>query len=351
MSHGRRESQWLVICRCLAILCRAQRGPASREELIEAVLLQEGPAAYGEVEGEALHSRFENDLHRIRDKLRVDLYFDRGAGGYVIKDTWLPLLDLPDEDLATIAWLEQTFDHDSPQHDEVHALLGRLRFCLAPERRAKIERHRTALVVDLGQRDEDKIAPAVRDGLTRALTQRQRVEFNYRSPQHKDGLPRRHVVDPYEPSYFDTVRGHYYLRGWCHYIVGPLGRQEVGDYLDYRLGRMSDLQVLPNRLPPFPPRARRYSVVYELTPQVARLGITRHPRIEIEAVERRDDGSVLVRGTTDSVFWAIQTLMHYRYQCRVLGGPQMLREMRATVRKMAQMYAEEEGGITHAPSS
>jgi predicted DNA-binding transcriptional regulator YafY len=341
MSRGRRESQWLVIRRCLAIICRAQRGPASREELIQAVLLQEGPTAYGEAEGEARQSRFENDLGRIRDKLRVDLYFDRREDGYVIRDAWLPLLDLPDEDLATIAWLEQTFDHDSPQHDEVHALLGRLRFYLAPERRGKIERCRAALVMDLGQRDEDKIPPAVWDGLTRALTQRQRVEFHYLSPHYEDGVPRRHVVDPYEPPYFDTVRGHYYLRGWCRYIVGPLGRQEIGDYRDYRLGRMSHLQVLPDKLPPFPPSARRYSVVYELTPQVARLGITHHPRIEIEATEQRDDGSVLVRGTTDSLFWAIQALMHYRYNCRVLGGPEMLREMRATVQKMAAMYAEE----------
>jgi predicted DNA-binding transcriptional regulator YafY len=338
MSRGRRESQWLVMRRCLAIIHRAQRSPASQGELIQAVLDQEESDAYGEIEDEALQRRFENDLRRIRDKLMVDLYFDQQAGGYVIKDTWLPLLDLPDEDLATIAWLEQTFGHDSPQHDEVHALLGRLRSYLAPERRAKIERHRTALVMDLGQRDEDKISATVWQGLTQALTQRQRVEFHYLSPQYEEGVPRRHVVDPYEPPYFDTVRGHYYLRGWCRYIVSPLGQQEAGQYIYYRLGRMSDLQVLPNKLPPFPPPARRYSVVYELTPQVARLGITHHPRIEIEAKERRDDGSVLVRGTTDSVFWAIQSLMHYRHNCRVLGGPEMLREMRATVQKMAEIY-------------
>ncbi len=341
MSRGRRESHWLVICRCLAILGRAQRGPAEWKELVQAVLDQEGSEAYGETEGWALRHRLENDLKRIREHLWIDLYFDQQAGGYVIKDTWLPLLDLPDDDLATIAWLEQTFDHDSPQHDEVHALLGRLRSYLSPERRAKIERWRTSLVMDLGQRDEDKIPSAVWDGLTRALTQRQRIEFNYRSPQHEDGLPRRHVVDPYE-RYFDTVRGHYYLKGWCHYIVGPLGQQERGDYFYYRLGRISDLQVLPNRLPPFPPPARRYSVVYELTPQIARLGITRHRPIEIEAVEQRADGSAVVRGTTDSIFWAIQALMHYRHNCRVLGGPEMRREMQATVQKMAEMYAKEE---------
>lgn len=341
MSRGRRESHWLVIRRCLAIVRQVQRGPARWEDLIRAVLDQEGPDAYGETEGKALRRRLENDLRRIRNGLLVDLYFDRRVGGHVIRDTWLPLLDLPDADLTTIAWLEQTFDFDSPQHDEVHALLGRLRFYLAPERRAVIERCRTALVVDLAQRDEDEILPAVREGLTKALVERRRIEFHYRSPQQEDGMPRRHVVAPYE-RYFDTVRGHYYLRGWCHYTDGPLGRYEQGRYFHYRLGRISDLRVLPDKLPPFPPSAPRYVVEYELTPQVARLGITHHREIEIEEIKRREDGSALVRGETDNLFWAVRTLLHYGPNCRVLGGPEMVRKMREVVGKMAEIYGMRE---------
>ena len=101
MSPGRRESEWLVIRRCLAIIQRAQRGPAGRDELIEAVLAQEGPEAYGETKGDALRRRLENDLQRIRENLMVDLRFDHQAGGYAIRDTWLPLLDLPDDELAS----------------------------------------------------------------------------------------------------------------------------------------------------------------------------------------------------------------------------------------------------------
>jgi len=37
MTRGKRESSWLVIRRCLAIIRRAQRGPASREELLQAM--------------------------------------------------------------------------------------------------------------------------------------------------------------------------------------------------------------------------------------------------------------------------------------------------------------------------
>ena len=339
MPQGKRGSQWLVIRRCLALIQRAQRGPASQDELLQAVLNQEGPEAYGETSGKALQRRLENDLHRIRNDLLVDLYFDRRVGGYVIRDTWLPLLDLPDKDLATIAWLEQTFGHDSPQHDEVHALLGRLRFYLAPERSVVIERRHTALAMDLGQRDEDEISPAVWAGLTKALVKRRRVEFAYRSPQQEDGVPRRHVVDPDE-RYFDTVRGHYYLRGWCHYTDGPLGRYEQGRYFYYRLGRIADLRVLPNKLPATLPTAPRYAVEYELTPQVAQLGITHHRGLEITKIERQETGGVVVSGTTDNLFWAVRTLLHYGPNCRVLGGPEMLWEMRKVVREMAKIYAE-----------
>jgi predicted DNA-binding transcriptional regulator YafY len=340
MPRGKRESHWLVICRCLAIVRRAQRGPASRDELIRAVLAQEGADAYGNAQGNPLYRRLENDLRHIRYSLQVDLYFSRQEGGYVIRDTWLPLLDLPDEDLATVAWLEETFGMESPQHDEIHDLLGRLRLYLTMERRAEIERHRTALTVDLRQRDEDDIPPAVWDGLTKALTGRRRVEFDYLSPQYEDNLPRRHVVDSYE-RYFDAARGHYYLRGWCLVASGPEGQAGPGAYIYYRLGRISNLRVLPHKMPPFPPTAPRYPVVYELTPQVARLGVTRHPEIAIQEIERRVDGSALVRGETDNLFWAVQTLLHYGPNCRVLGGPEMVEKVRETVRAMAELYREE----------
>lgn len=320
MSRGSRERQWLVLRRCLAIIYRVQRGPATWKELVQAVLAQEGKDAYGGAEGRALYRRLENDMRRIRKELMVDLYFDRQAGGYVLRDTWLPLLDLPDEDLATIAWLEQTFDCGSPQHDEVHALLGRLRLYLALERRAMLERCHTALAVNLRRRDEDEIPPAVWDRLTKALIERRQITFDYLSPHYEDGLPRRHIVDPYE-RYFDTTRGHYYLRGWCHAIIGLEGRSEPGDYIRYRLGRIFNLNVLPQKLPPFPPPPRRYPVVYELAPQVARLGVTHHPEILIRKVERREDGSALVQGEADSPFFAVQTLLHYGPTCRVLGGP------------------------------
>ena len=334
---GKRESQWLVLRRCLAIIRRVQRGPACWEELIQAVIAQEGPAAYGEAQGGALRRRLENDLQRIRENLGVDLYFDRQADSYVIREAWQPLLDLPDEDLATVAWLEQTFDHDSPQHDEVHALLGRLRLYLALERRAVIEHCRTALVIDLGRRDDDQVPPAVWDKLTKALLERRQVELLYLSPQYADGRPRRHVVEPYE-RYFDTAHGHYYLHAYCRCVEGPEGREEPYCYKTYRVGRILAATVLPHKMSPLAPPTRRYAVEYELAPRVARLGVTRHQWIHIEHVEQREDGSAVVRGETENLFWAVRSLLHYGATCWVTGGPEMVQEMRRIVEAMAAMY-------------
>ena len=182
------------------------------------------------------------------------------------------------------------------------------------------------------------------EGLTSALVQRRRIELAYRSPQQEDSEPRRHVADPYE-RFFDTVRGHYYLRGWCHCTDGPLGRRDQRRYFSYRLGRIAALEMLSNKLPPFPPSAPRYAVVYELMPQVARLGVTRHREIAIIGIEQREDGSAVVRGTTDNPFWMVRTLLHYGPNCQVIGGPEMKREMRKVVGQMAELYQEKGGTI------
>jgi predicted DNA-binding transcriptional regulator YafY len=337
---GTRESQWAVLRRCLAIIRRVQRGPAQWTDLVRAVCRQEGAEAYGPDQGDTQHRRLEKDLERIRGHLDIELHYDRRAEAYAIGGDGLPLLDLPDDDLATLAWLQQTFEPDAPNHDAVQALLDRLQLYLGPERREAVERQRSTLAVDLGQRDEDGIAETVWDGLTRALVQRRRIEFLYASPQQTDVTPRRHVVDPYE-RYFDTTRGHYYLRGWCRETQGPRGRRLQECYFDYRLGRMRDLQVLPDKLPPQAPPATHYAVEYELSPRVARLGVTRQPGIEILTVEQRPDGGALVHGRTTDPFLAVQSLLHYGPNCCVLGGQEVLGHMQAVVKRMAESYRKE----------
>lgn len=336
MAHGKRESEWLVIRRCLAIIRRLQQGPANWRALVEAVLAED-EEAYGYTAGQALYKRLRNDLDRLRNNLYIDIRADRRSGEYTIHTLDTPLLNLPNEDLMTIAWLEQTFNPNSPKYREVRAFLQRLQLYLPAARRAQIEQQRTLLMMDLGQRDEDRIDPQVEMGLVQALTRRQRVEFDYYSPQHEDEQPRRHVVDIFEPAYFDTERGHYYVYGWCHYAVTPTGQDTVEDYITYRLGRIHNLKLLPNKLPASPPIPRQYPVKYWLAPEVARYGVTQRRWITIEQVETQADG-VIIAGVTPHPFFAVQELMHYRHNCQVLGGAEMLNRMRNTVQEMARLY-------------
>ncbi len=336
MARGNRESQWLVIRRCLAIVRRLQRGPATWQQLVAAVRADE-PEAYGLTEGRPLYKRFRRDVERLRDSLGVDIRADRRTNEYTLIEADPPLLDLPDADVATLAWLEQTFSPASPHYREVRALLGRLQSYLSAERRAQLDQQRTALVLDLGQRDEDRLDPEVEAGLREALVRRRRVEFDYTSPSHEDGHPRRHVADIYEPAYFDPERGHYYVYGYCHYAVTPTGRDRVENYIVYRLGRMQNLKLLPDKLPPSPPLPKQYPVRYWLAARVARGGVTQRRWIIIERVEPVDDG-VIVHGTTPHPFFAVQELMHYRENCRVLGGSELVTRMRDSVARMADLY-------------
>ena len=334
-----RESPSAVILRCLALLRRLQRGPTSKAELIEAVRKEEGSEAYGGATGRSLDKRFDADKRKLRDLFGLQLRYSRASDTYEIIDNWLPLLDLPDETLGVIAFLQETFEPGTPNHDAVQSFLSTLVSYLSPERRGFLERQRTALDVEWGQRDDDVIDPAVEHKLHKALVERRLIAFDYYSPAQPDQQPRRHLVEPWG-RYFDSSRGHYYLRGYCRELREPDGSlTHPCYYIHYRLGRIDNMAVLPDKLPPQPPRAPHKPLIYRLSSKIARRGeVTRHPGITILAVEQQPDGSVMVHAETDNVWWAVRTLLHYGVTCQVLGGPEALAEIRQIVKEMAEIY-------------
>lgn len=338
MSRGKRDSEWVSLRRCLAMIRRAQRGPTSRVDLMAAVADQV-PGAYEGAAESARIKRFRHDLTNLRTRLGLDLKYKPAEQAYrLIPSEETPLLDLPAEDLTTLAWLQKTFDELSPQHEPIQTLLDRLIAWLPPERREAIERQRLDLQLDLARRDDNHIPAEVKSGLARALSRRVRVEFDYLAPGNDTGQPRRHTVDPYAYFFHD---GHYYLKGYCHTVHGEDWQLSPGAYNAYRLDRMTGLTVEGTKLPPTPPRAKLYKVVYRLDPQLARGGISRQRWIdftEADDIEYHQDGSVTVNGVTDHLFFAVQALMRYRHHCRILGGPEILGKMRETVRKMAEIY-------------
>lgn len=333
-----RESPTTVFRRCLALLRQLQRGPATKAELIATVHAAiEEP--YGGAEGPALDKRFERDKRKLREIFAVDLRYRRATQTYEIVNTWVPLLDLPDRALEAIAFLQKTFEPDTPNYDIVQEFLGLLIGYLSPERRGDLDRKRIDLDVKWGQRDEDTIDPGVEAGLCKALIERRWIAFDYHSPSQADEKPRHHLVQPWE-RYFDSVRGHYYLRGYCKETTSEAyGQRSQNRYFHYRLGRISNLEVLPNKLPPSPPRIRPRSLVYRLAPSIARRGdVSRHPGITILEEKPQEDGSIIVHAETENVWWAVRSLLHYGANCQILEGPEARYEMEKVVRAMTDMY-------------
>jgi predicted DNA-binding transcriptional regulator YafY len=320
------------------MLRRLQRGPASKETLIAAVR-EVVDEPYAGATGRPLNRRFEADKSKLRDVLGIDLVYRRGAGHYEIAGIREPLLDLPDRALEAIAFLQETFEPPAPNRELVQDFLTLLASYLSPARRADLDAQRTALAIAWGRQDRDALDPEVDRALHKGLIERRLIAFDYYSPSHADGLPRRHTVEPWE-RYFDSVRGHEYLRGYCRKTVSAAhGEHAQHRYFRYRLGRMHNVTVLPDKMPPTPRHTRTYPLIYRLRAEIARRGeVTHHPGIEIDRTEPQEDGSVIVHAETDSPWWAVRTLLHYGPSCEVLGGSDALYMMRRTVRLMSELY-------------
>ena len=323
--------------RCLALLGRLLRGPASKRELIQAVRDATGADTYVANQETGRISAFEQDINRrLRERFEAVVRYNRHSGLYeLVEFAELPGFDLPDEALAALAFLEDTFGPGTPHHEEIKVLRNHLLACLPQQRRTALAKQRVAPTVDLRRLDSGVISPIVEEKVEQAVLKRRLLRFYYRSPAYEDGVPRRHTVEPYELT-FDTRRGHQYLYAFCRQMDG----QEARLYIYYRLDRIlpEGIELLETKLAPSAPRAKSYQLIYRLSPQVARLGeVTQH--FEEMQVTQEADGAALVHAETDNLFFAVRTLLHYGQHCQVLGGPEALREMREIVKGMAGLYA------------
>lgn len=337
--RGARESEWLVLRRCLALLRRVQQGPANKDQLVAAVCAEIGADAYGGASGRALAERFHRDKQRLFSHLGVRLRYDASAGGYVIGELTQPLLSLPEGLLKTLAFLADTFQPGAPHADGVQQLVETLIAWSDDERRLIFNRARGLLPdIDLRERDEEPISADVWQRVLAARDMRQQIRFRYRSSRHEDSAARIHVVEP-RRIYF-SERGHYRLDGYCLYNEGPHGSWRPERYFAYRLSRIvpGSVEILPRRW--LPVRTHRpYAVIYELSPEITRFGVS--PRPELIAppdISSAGDGWTRVEGQTHDVFHLARNLLYYGDRCRVLGGPELRREVEELVEGLAGVY-------------
>jgi predicted DNA-binding transcriptional regulator YafY len=336
IGYGRRESPWWVMQRCLAIVRRLLRGPASGRELMAYVRAQVGDEAYSS-DGAAARKAFQRDRARLRDEFGVAWAYDGAAGEYVLTSPGqFGLLDLSDEHLAAIKLLYSIFEeHESPIVP-VKPLLDHLLSLMPADRRQRLARLADVMRVEMPELDERRIPARVWDTVERATRRRRQLAFHYHSPQQADGLPRYWVVAPVELRF---RRGHWYLLCWQMYWRSHRGEGHEPAYRRFRLQYIADderLEVLPSKVSVEHRRPPRYFVHYLLKAPVGRGDISRY--FEEMRVEPRPDGSALVQGFCDDAWDAVRTLLGYGENCVVLGGEEVLQQMRRRVHGVAENY-------------
>jgi len=315
-------------------------GPATRQDLID--------LAYPDTPPNAAQKRFEKDLDRLRYSLDLDIEYDPIERVYRLRSVGtIPLLGLSNEAMRGLAFLADTFRQEMPQFHNIQALLDSLMALLPYERRAELMRLRSSLAMDLRQRDNDEIDPAVWHSLEVAYLHRRMVQFQYVSPRHEDQLPRQHLVEARQ-LYFDTDRRHYYLRGYCQRVNGPLGEWTVKRFIRYRIGRIvaGSVEILPERFPTTPPSVPIFPIKYRLSPTIARLGISEH--FESLEVEYSEDGYATICAETDDIFYAVRTLLYYGDNCEILGGPVLVAEYRRILIAMLRQNDINPSSLTDA---
>jgi predicted DNA-binding transcriptional regulator YafY len=334
--RGTPESAWYVARRCLAVINRLQQGPANKAELLEQVYRaedREAPVA-------DLARRFDHDKERLANRLGVKIAYDKGVKGYVIVGWERPLLNLPDHDLTTLAFLLATFQQDAPRSLEVRQLLDRLVSWLPPERQKRFQQAvGQQATADLRLRDGETIAPDVWTAVQEGWQAKQEIQFDYLSPSNESGIPRQHHVQPWD--LFITERGHWRLTGYCLFSDTEDGPSHPRQYFHYRLSRIvpGSVEILSRKLPAVRPNGRSFLVIFELSPVIARFGVSqRRELIEPPKLTELDEGWVRVEGKTRDVFDLARNLLYYGRYCRVLGGPELLGDMRQLARELGEMY-------------
>lgn len=333
---GDRQSEWHVILRCLALLRRLMIGEASADELI-AIIRESEDQAHRPTD-EQLGDKLEKDLKRLRDALHHEIAYVRAEKLYRLVTLAHPLIDLPEDALRGLAFLQKTFSSSAIlHHDEVMRLIDFILLALPKARAHEVAAARGLLEVELRSRDSKTVDVETFDKISLACSTHQEIEFLYRSPRNEDGRPRRHRVEPYR-VYLESVRQHYILEAYQLEISEPyqMYPQRAGTF---RLERIADVRVLPQRFVPRQLRWQGKEIVYVLSPEIARLrDVTEH--IDGNIIEYLPDGSAEVRAVSYNLFQDLRTLLHYGPACQVIGGEDALRDMTALVRGMTMIYSK-----------
>src|SRR5919199_2194940 len=155
------------------------RSPMQRADLIEEVQAELGDEGYPD----AATSALKHDFDALKSEFGCTIKYQRATGCYALEDLGeLALLDLPDECMEVLDFLDTTFPAGVtlPEYAGVRALLERVLPLLPPDRQEQFRRGRSLMSLQLAGNAPGKIEPATLATLKRAIARRQELVFSYR---------------------------------------------------------------------------------------------------------------------------------------------------------------------------
>lgn len=332
--RGDKRGSWVTFRRRLILVRRLLRGPATVTELIRAAEDEQGPDAYPP----AAQIAVRHDLQSLRDEFGCIITYSRAQGVYLLEELGdLALLDLPDDGLEALSFLDATFPDSAPigSYDRVRLLISRIFALLPASRRALLGRQFVLPKVHWTAEYDESIDSATMTTVQQALSLRRQLSFDYRSNYDEDGQPRLYQVAPYLLYFRD---GHTYLDTTVM-RAPPAFPQLHLRATQFRLDRIvpRSARMLAEPNPDERPPQPTFQLVYELDAAVARnRDVARwFPDTEITY---RDDGSALVSAKVTNLWQARQILMRYIEHCQVLEPPELVAMMRHTAARLAKRY-------------
>lgn len=172
------------------------------------------------------------------------------------------------------------------------------------------------------------------DTITRAIANRQRIQFSYAPTRNKRDITSHKDVDPY---YIIYMEGHFYLIGYSH---------ETNQFLEYRIDRVKSesLKMLPDMID-VERRRRPVEFSFWIDSNIAKRGLSQRwltQVIEREEVvfdeQGRERRRVLVRATAYSEWRVIQQLLKYGDKAELVEPPHLRERMKTTVQNMLHYY-------------
>lgn len=328
-SGGPKGSSWRTARRCLNLLQRLMREPASGAELRQIIIDHAEDIGDGQIDGKALERRFEEDRVRLREWFGCDIKRDPETAAYTLKAIEYPLIDLSEEAREGLAFLRANFSSPNTlMGEEVRSLIEQITRIVPSETQKAITKRRKMIEMDVVVQHIGQIPDNIWFDIEATIGSR-RLAIHYQDRQ--DSQPWWYDIEP--ERWFEEGK-HLYLYGRCHAAHNPDKKNRENTHIRFRIDRIHQSRPLPEHFTPTRPRT--YELEFQLAPELARNGVTE--LFKNQHVFYLEDDSAKVKVASENLFVDLRKLLRYGPLCQVIGGAEAVAEMKRIVRDLAKLY-------------